>query len=31
VHRVRQKIEHDPANPQLLQTAAGAGYKLVVD
>jgi DNA-binding response OmpR family regulator len=31
VHRVRQKIEHDPANPQLLQTAAGAGYKLAVD
>jgi len=31
VHRVRQKIEVDPANPQLLQTAASAGYKLVVD
>jgi len=31
VHRVRQKIETDPAVPQLLQTAAGAGYKLVVD
>jgi DNA-binding response OmpR family regulator len=30
VHRVRQKIEVDPANPQLLQTAA-AGYKLIVD
>lgn len=29
VHRLRQKIEHDPAAPQLLQTAAGAGYKLV--
>jgi DNA-binding response OmpR family regulator len=31
VHRLRQKIEADPALPQLLQTAAGAGYKLVVD
>lgn len=31
VHRVRQKIEADPAVPQLLQTAPGAGYKLVVD
>jgi DNA-binding response OmpR family regulator len=31
VHRVRQKIEVDPSNPQLLQTAATAGYKLIVD
>jgi DNA-binding response OmpR family regulator len=31
VHRLRQKIEVDPANPALLQTAAGAGYKLVVE
>ena len=31
VHRLRQKIEADPAIPQLLQTASGAGYKLVVD
>lgn len=31
VHRLRQKIEIDPGNPQLLQTASGAGYKLVVD
>jgi DNA-binding response OmpR family regulator len=31
VHRLRQKIELDPAQPQLLQTAAGAGYKLIVD
>jgi DNA-binding response OmpR family regulator len=31
VHRLRQKIEADPANPVLLQTAAGAGYKLIVD
>jgi len=31
VHRLRQKIESDPATPQLLQTASGAGYKLVVD
>jgi DNA-binding response OmpR family regulator len=31
VHRLRQKIEADPANPTLLQTAAGSGYKLVVE
>lgn len=31
VHRVRQKIEVDPAVPQLLQTVSGAGYKLVVE
>jgi DNA-binding response OmpR family regulator len=31
VHRVRQKIETDPAAPQLLQTVAGAGYKLIVE
>lgn len=30
VHRLRQKIESDPAAPVLLRTAA-AGYKLVVD
>jgi DNA-binding response OmpR family regulator len=31
VHRLRHKIETDPANPQLLQTSAGSGYKLVVE
>ncbi len=31
VHRLRQKIETDPSLPERLQTAAGAGYKLVVD
>jgi len=31
VHRLRQKIEADPTVPQLLQTASGAGYKLVVE
>jgi DNA-binding response OmpR family regulator len=30
VHRLRQKIEADPAAPVLLRTAA-AGYKLIVD
>jgi len=30
VHRLRQKIEPDPAAPALLRTAA-AGYKLVVE
>lgn len=28
VHRLRQKIERDPADPQYLVTAAGAGYML---
>jgi DNA-binding response OmpR family regulator len=31
VHRLRHKIETNPSVPQLLQTAAPAGYKLVVD
>ena len=31
VHRLRQKIEVDPALPQLLQTSSGTGYKLVVE
>ena len=31
VHRLRQKIEIDPAVPQILQTAPGAGYKLVAE
>ena len=31
VHRLRHKIEANPAVPQLLQTAAPAGYKLVVE
>lgn len=31
VHRLRQKIETDPAAPQRLQTASGAGYKLIAD
>ena len=31
VHRLRQKIEANPAEPRILQTAAGSGYKLVVE
>jgi DNA-binding response OmpR family regulator len=31
VHRLRQKIERDPALPRYLLTAARAGYKLVVE
>lgn len=31
VHRLRHKIELDPAVPHMLQTVVGAGYKLVVD
>jgi DNA-binding response OmpR family regulator len=31
VHRLRQKIETDPAAPGILQTAPGAGYRLLVE
>lgn len=31
MNRLRRKIETDPANPAWLQTARGAGYRLVVD
>ena len=31
VHRLRHKIEANPALPQILQTAAVSGYKLVVE
>ncbi len=31
ITRLRRKIEADPANPLYLQTARGAGYKLVAD
>ncbi len=31
VHRLRQKLERDPAAPDVLQTAPGAGYRLIVD
>ncbi|MFT4096523.1 MAG: response regulator transcription factor [Rhodoblastus sp.] len=31
VTRLRRKIEDDPANPLLLQTVRGAGYRLVLD
>jgi DNA-binding response OmpR family regulator len=31
VHRLRHKIEANPAVPQLLQTAAPSGYRLVVE
>jgi DNA-binding response OmpR family regulator len=29
VHRLRQKIEEDPTEPQVLKTESGAGYRLV--
>ena len=31
VHRVRQKIERDPSNPEILETVPVAGYRLRVD
>ncbi|MEZ5096164.1 MAG: response regulator [Nocardioides sp.] len=31
VHRLRLKLEHDPAHPGLLRTVRGVGYQLVVD
>jgi two-component system, OmpR family, phosphate regulon response regulator OmpR len=31
VNRLRRKIEQDPANPIYLQTARGAGYRLIAD
>jgi len=31
ITRLRRKLEADPANPLYLQTARGAGYKLVAD
>ncbi len=31
VNRLRRKIERDPANPLHLQTARGAGYRLLID
>lgn len=31
IYRLRQKLERDPAAPQVLQTTPGAGYKLVVE
>ena len=31
INRLRRKLERDPANPVYLQTARGAGYRLVAD
>lgn len=31
VHRLRQKIEVDPAAPRWLQTSSGSGYKLITE
>jgi DNA-binding response OmpR family regulator len=30
VHRLRQKLESDPAEPSLLKTESGAGYRLAI-
>ena len=29
INRLRRKIERDPANPLLVQTVRGVGYRLV--
>jgi len=29
IQRLRSKVEKDPANPELIQTVRGAGYKAV--
>ena len=31
INRLRRKIEIDPTNPMHLQTARGAGYRLLLD
>jgi DNA-binding response OmpR family regulator len=31
IYRLRQKLERDPAEPQVLQTTPGAGYKLIIE
>jgi two-component system phosphate regulon response regulator OmpR len=30
VNRLRRKIEHDPANPLIVQTVRGIGYRLMI-
>ena len=31
IYRLRKKLERDPADPQVLQTTPGSGYKLMVE
>ncbi|MFP4364715.1 MAG: helix-turn-helix domain-containing protein [Spirochaetia bacterium] len=30
VHKIREKIEKDPSNPEYIKTVWGVGYKLVL-
>ena len=31
INRLREKVEEDPANPRLIETVWGAGYRFRID